>query len=63
LGGVSSGGPPTGNALGGIDRFKSYFSKHIVEVGLEYSFEPSRVRSVAANVLRTAGTVLRFPGE
>jgi len=62
-GGVSLGSSEQDHARRGINKFKYYFSRQVVDVGSEYSFEPSRLRSAAAKALRRAGTVLGFGGE
>jgi len=61
-GGVSLGGSAQDHARRRINKFKYYFSKQVVEVGSEYTFEPSQLRSATAKAVRTAGTVLGLGG-
>jgi len=56
FGGIGTGGPDVRQA--GIGDFKRYFNGEVVNVGFEYSLAPSRLRSVAASLLRSGARLV-----
>lgn len=57
FGGITPGSRGTGDNLGGISDFKRFFSTNVVNVGEEWTLEPSRMR---ANVSQFIGRTARW---
>lgn len=58
FGGVTAGTLTSEDPLGGISDFKRYFTRRLVEVGAEWSYEPRPRRAHAARMMKSAATVL-----
>ena len=58
LGGVTAGTHASEDPLGGISDFKRYFTKTLVQVGAEWSYEPRPRRAQAARMVKSAATKL-----